>query len=203
MEKVNRFGDPRVTLDYVRSEDSGRTFTRTTVSSPGESIPTVYANAAIAVDEARNLLYVAYPSGTPDGRWDIHLATSKDGGATWARIKVNDDAPCANHASASTAVDPKTGRVHIMWIENRSGVGGVAYASCDSGGARCSANEAVSDAPFASYVLTAHSPKWMGDYNTLLVDEARRTLHAVWTQTVNESGTAVGRIFYARAALPE
>ena len=199
--RARAFGDARRQVEYLRSEDSGRTFARFVVSAPGELIPSLYGNRAVAEDEARGFLYVAYPSGTPDGRWDVMLATSRDSGATWARIKVNDDAPCANHANPSIAVDPTTGRVHIVWIENRSGAGGVAHASCDPGGTRCSPNDAVNDAPFASYVLTAHSPRWMGEYNALVVDDARRALHAVWTQPVLEHGTPVARIFYARATL--
>ena len=114
-------------------------------------VPFLSSNAQIVVDEPRKTVYVVYPAGTADGRWNIMLAVSRDGGATWRRVQVNDDAPCANHMIPSAALDPRTGRVHVIWLENRTGRGGVAYASCDPGGARCKANEAVSDEPFASY----------------------------------------------------
>ena len=102
--------------------------------------------------------------GTPDGRWDIYLATSADGGKSWSRRKVNDDAHCASHLTPHTALDPKTGILHITWLDNRSGVGALAYASCAPGGSSCSANEAVSDTPLASYTYERHLPGWLAEY---------------------------------------
>jgi len=195
------FSDARRHVEYLRSEDNGLTFLPLVASRPGEQVPALYGNRAVAVDEARRMVYVAYPSGTPEGQWDIQLATSRDFGATWRHVKVNDDASCANHANPSIALDTTTGRVHLIWAENRTGLGGMAHASCDPGGARCSANDAVSDRPFAAYVLTAHSARWMGEYNALLVDEGRRMLHAVWTQPVPENGQPTARILYAHASL--
>jgi hypothetical protein len=159
----------------------------------------IFSNAQIVVDEARKNVYVVYPAGTPDGRWDLMLATSKDSGAHWKRTKVNDDAPCANHMTPSAALDPHSGRVHVIWTENRTGRGGVAYASCDMGGARCSANETVSDVPFASYGFVRHSPRWLSEYGSLLFDVKKKVLHALWTQTVERGKGAAARIFYARA----
>lgn len=201
-EKVDLFGDPKTVIEMQRSEDGGKSFVTRVVSEPGQPIPMFYENPQIVSDEARKLIYVVYPTGTRDGRWDLVLATSKDVGKTWSRIKVNDDAgaPCANHAGPQAVLDPKTGRVHITWLENRTGKGGVAYASCDPGGAKCSPNEAVST-PFASYVLTRHSPKWMGEYGTLIFDAEKRRLHSVWTQPVDEAGQPTARIFYGVAQL--
>lgn len=199
-ERIDGFGDKKTVIELARSEDGGKTFVTSVVSEPGQPIPMFFANPQIVSDEARKLLYVVYPTGARDGRWDLVLATSKDAGKTWSRIKVNDDASCANHAGPQAVIDPKTGRVHVTWLENRTGKGGVAYASCDPGGAKCTANEAVST-PFASYVLTRHSPKWMGEYGTLLFEADKRRLHSVWTQTVDESGQPTARIFYATAQL--
>ncbi|MET0595200.1 MAG: sialidase family protein, partial [Polyangiaceae bacterium] len=131
----------------------------------------------------------------------IVLATSRDGGASWHRTRVNDDAPCANHMTPSAALDPRTGRVHVIWLENRTGKGGVAYASCEPGGERCSPNESVSDEPFASYGFVRHSPRWLSEYGSLLIDAKRSVMHAVWTQTVETPKGAMARIAYARAAL--
>jgi hypothetical protein len=44
-------------------------------------------------------------------------------------------------------------------------------------------------------------PRWLGDYNTLLIDEKRRKLHVVYTATVDEGGKAVARIFAASRRL--
>jgi hypothetical protein len=188
---------------YARSDDGGATFTRTRASAEGESIPGYFSNPRVVGDDARKLVYVVYPRGASDGRWDIVLATSRDAGKSWSRIRVNDDAPCANHMMPQAALDPRTGDLHITWVENRTGRGGVAHARCESGGARCAANDAVSDAPFASYELLRFSPKWMGEYGSLFVDTRRATLNAVWTQPVADGvGNApTARIFFASSPL--
>jgi hypothetical protein len=61
----------------------------------------------------------------------------------------------------------------------------------------------VSDAPFASYVLTRHSSKWMGEYGALVIDVKRRALHALSTQPVDagEGRGPTARIFHARGIL--
>jgi hypothetical protein len=199
---ADRLGDVRNAIVYRRSNDGGATFTKpVVVSEPGVPVPYFFSNAQIVADEGRGLLYIAYPTGTPDGRWDIVLATSRDDGARWTHVKVNDDTPCANHMIPSAALDPRTGRVHLIWTENRAGRGGVAYTSCDPGSARCSANEAVSDAPFASYGFVRHSPRWLSQYGSLLIDAKRRAMHALWTQTVPTDQGPAARVFYARGEL--
>lgn len=201
--KVNQFGDSAFRVAYTRSTDGGKTFAvPTAVSTADEQVPFYFSNPQVAADEQRGFLYVAWPSGTPDGRWDIYLATSADGGKSWSRRKVNDDAHCASHMTPHTALDPKTGVLHITWLDNRSGVGALAYASCAPGGSSCSANEAVSDKPFASYTYERHLPGWLAEYGTLLIDSERRWLHAVWTQPVLENNKPISRIFHARAKLP-
>ena len=201
-EGIDRWGDVHLHVDYSMSDDRGRSFAKPLrVSSPSEPIPFFFSNPQIAADEPRGLLYAVYPTGRRDGRWDITLATSRNGGHDWKRIRVNDDAPCANHMTPLAALDPKTGTLHVVWLENRTGKGAVAYAACDSGGERCSPNEAVSDAPFASYSFARHQSDWLGEYGALLVDAERRHLHLLWTQPVDEDGDAVSRIFYARADL--
>lgn len=123
-----------------------------------------FVNPQVVYDATRSLVHVVYAAGTPDGKWDIRLATSADGGATFTRIKVNDDAPCANHATPTIAIEPASGKLHVAWIENRGGIGRVAYTTCTPDGATCAANEAISDCPFASYELARHTPQWIGEY---------------------------------------
>ena len=98
------------------------------------------------------------------------------------------------------ALDPQTGTVHLTWLDNRTGQGALAYAACATGGASCSRNERVSEAPFASFTFERHLPAWLSEYGALVVDPQRRVLHAVWTQPVPEGG-ATSRIFYARRPL--
>lgn len=201
-ETVDQYGDVGLKVVFIRSEDGGKTFSEAVrISDPGEPVPFYFSNPAIAVDEARGLIYGVYPRGLPDGRWDIVLATSRDGGKSFTRIQVNDDASCANHMTPAAVLDPRTGTLHVIWVENRGGQGRVAYAACEPGGARCSANESVSEAPFASYSFARHHPDWIGEYPALRIDPERRLLHAVWAQPVNEDGDPVSRLMYARARL--
>jgi hypothetical protein len=184
------------------SEDGARTFTApSVVSAPGDPSPWGFANPHVVPDFARHLLYVVYAAGGDDLRWDVMLATSRDGGKTSARTRVNDDAPCANHRIPTAVLDPKSGRVHVAWLDNRSGFGEAVWAACDSGGAHCGPNERISDAPFTAFRHVRLSPRWLGEYPTLLADPKHDALHLVWTQTVDEDGHGIARIFWAKTPL--
>ncbi len=199
---ANRLGDVANTVEYTSSTDGGKTFTALrTVEDPAEPTPFYFVNPQVVYDATRSLVHVVYAAGTPDGKWDIRLATSADGGATFTRIKVNDDAPCANHATPTIAIEPASGKLHVAWIENRGGIGRVAYTTCTPDGATCAANEAISDRPFASYELARHTPQWIGEYFSLFVDPGGTRLHAVWTQPVAEPAGVRSRIFHAARGL--
>jgi len=196
------YGDPRNAVEYVASRDGGKTFEKPRrVSAAGQPTPFYFSNPQVAVDPERKLVYVVYTAGTPDGRWDIVLATSRDDGASWSYLKVNDDVSCANHMTPSLSIRRGSGELHVIWTENRSGKGGLAYATCASGGATCSASEAVNDQPFAAYSLARLMPRWLGEYNTILIDEERKRLHVIYTATVSEGSGAVSRIFAATRRL--
>jgi hypothetical protein len=194
-------GGPGNSVQYLHSGDGGKTFTTTVASKSGEPVPFFFSNPHLAIDEAQGTLHVVYASGLPDGAWNIELATSKDGGATWSEIQVNDDAPCASHITPTAVVDPATGQVHVAWSEDRDGKGALAYAVCDADGKTCGANERISDAPFAAYQLVRFSRVWLGEYNQLVLDPTRKVLHAIWTQPVAECGAPVARIFHASRGL--
>lgn len=186
---------------YVQSTDGGQSFSKPVVVSRDDGIPFYFSNPQVAADVDKKLLYVVYPAGTPDLKWDIFLATSKDGGKSWSSIKVNDDAPCANHMTPTAVLDAKTGKIHVAWAENRTGAGGIAYAVCERGGKKCGANEAVNDTPFAGYGVGRFSSQWLGEYFSIVLDAKRRVLHVVWTQPVDENGVPISRIFHSAAKL--
>jgi hypothetical protein len=202
-EKTNRFGDTGNGVFYVNSGDAGATFTPPVkVSAEAEGVPFYFSNPSIAADLSdRRLLYTAYPAGTADGKWDIILATSEDGGKTWKRTTMNDDAPCASHMVPDVAVEQATGRVHVIWLDNRSGAGGIAYASCEPFGKKCKPNELVNDKPFAAYSYVRHERSWLGEYNQLLLDAKRKVVHVIWTQPVDEDGKPTSRLFHAASKL--
>jgi hypothetical protein len=55
----------------------------------------------------------------------------------------------------------------------------------------------VHDQPFDGYSLARATSRWLGEYDALLIDEARRKLWAVYTATVDEEGQAISRVFAA------
>lgn len=185
-------------IKYQTSKDGGKTFAAAVdVSAPDEGIPFYFSNPQIAPDPARKRISVVYPTGDETGKWHIMFATSRDSGKTWKRVKANDDAPCANHMTPTAVLDAKTGAVHAAWLENRGGAGRVVATVCDAKKTTCSANEQVSSTDFAAYSFARHSPKWIGEYFSLVPDAKRKKLHAVWTQPVDEDGRAVARVFWA------
>jgi len=198
----SKLGDAGNGVYYTNSGDGGTTFAAPVrISSENEPVPVYFSSPQVIVDLNKRLLYAVYPQGSADGKWEIVLGTSKDGGVTWTRASVNDDSPCATHMLPSAALDPATSKLHIVWVENRSGQGQVAYAVCNTGGEKCGKNEAVSDAPFAAFSLGRNSTRSLGDSADIVIDAKHKLLHAVWTQTVDEGGQLVGRVFTAAAKL--
>lgn len=198
---ADRFGDAGVAVEHRKSVDGGKTFSvGVRVNAPDEPVPFFFGAPQVAYDAKKKIVYVAYTSGTSDGKWNVKLASSKDG-TTFASIQVNDDVPCANHRAPALALDAKSGRPHLAWIENRTDRGGVAYARCEAGGKKCGANEAVNDEAFATYTFARRATKEVGRRPWLVVDAKGKKLHALWTQTVDQEGAAFARVFYASGKL--
>lgn len=170
------------------------------VSRDGELLPRQLASPAIAVDARRGWLYIAYVRGGRDARWDLMLAASRDGGATWRRTRIGDDPACALHATPALAVDPASGTLHVAWLDTRGG-GRFAHATCGAGATRCRERGRISDAPFAARSTGAGTPRSLGEHARLVIDPARRALHAVWTQPVATPAGPAARVFAARARL--
>lgn len=198
----NTFGSTQSEVQYVRSTDGARTFSAPVrVNAANESVPWYFTNPQVEKDVQRNALYVAYLAGSAAADWDVMLAVSSDDGATFSHMKINDDDHCATHINPSLALDRTTGDVLLTWKDHRGGVGRLMYTRCATGGTGCTANGSVSDRPFTTFELGRWSPRWQGDYDTLVIDPTRRVLHALWSQTVVEHGSSVARIFHAQAAL--
>ena len=173
-----------------------------TVSRRDEVLPFYFANPSIAVDSRRKWIYIAYVRGGRDAVWDLVLAASKDGGQTWTRTRIGDDPPCAIHMVPNLALDPTTGMLHLAWYDSRGERPRFAHATCTPGLAKCTQVGRINDVPFATLSTVRNNATWIGDYETLIVDDKRRTLHAVWTQPVDEAGKIVSRVFHAKAKLP-
>jgi hypothetical protein len=195
------FGSAQQRVEYTVSSDGGRTFAAPlVVSRPDEVLPFFFANPSVVVDDRRRWLYVAYVRGGRDARWDLVLAATKDGGKTWTRQTIGDG--CAIHMVPNLALDPSTGAVHVAWYDSVGAPGRFAHAVCAPGLVKCTPQGAINSLPFAALSTERHGAKWVGEYAALVVDDARRVMHAFWTQPVAEGDRVVSRIFHAGVKLP-
>lgn len=180
---------------YVRSADGKKFGAPVSVSGAGESVPFYFSNPSVVVDAKRALIYVGYIAGTPDGKWTAMLATSKDGGATWTRKPLVGGGCHQSVADLAIAAD---GTVHATWNQLVAAGGRRLYTRCAAGGGACQPAVALGP-PMTTYELVRHSPRWLGEYTSLVVDDKHDGVHAVWTQVApgaTERGTA--RIVHAR-----
>ena len=176
-----RFGSADNRVLFRRSHDGWRTTEGTRVVSRLTDSP-VYTQPPVALD-GNDTAHVAYVTGDATGAWDIVLATTTDGGASWHYRTVNDDPePCATHMLPSMLVDPTTHAVHITWLENRFGEGATAYARCPADPSMpCARNQQVSDAAFT--LTTSRNPMiWHGDYAGVALSSTGE-LWATWSDT--------------------
>jgi hypothetical protein len=200
LSNIGVFGSANHRIHYAVSRDVGRTFGKPLrLDRRDEMLPVYFARPQIAVDTRRRTIYALYVRGGRDGVWDLMLLSSKDAGVTWKRRRIGDDPACAIHMVPQLALDPTRGTLHLAWYDNRGG-GRFAHASCTAGAQKCTQLGAINDTPF---VLSAErlTPTWIGERATLLVDDKRRTLHAVWAQSTVENGTATTRVQHASAKL--
>jgi VCBS repeat-containing protein len=193
------WGSPANRVVYVRSTDGTSFGAPVAVSGPGESIPFYFVNPTVAIDGKRRLIYVAYVAGTPDGAWTVQLAISKDAGRTWTRRAL---APDACHQSVPDLAIAADGGLHATWYQTIHGGAHRVYARCKPGGASCSAPAVLGQA-MTTYELVRHSPRWIGEYTALVVDDRRHAVHALWTQVMGEDlgGRGAARIVHARGRL--
>lgn len=195
------FGSAHQLIQYTVSADRGASFSSPiTISGRDEVLPFLFANPSIAVDTKRKWLYAAYVRGGRDAKWEIVLAASKDGGVTWKRTKLAGDG-CAIHMVPNLALDPTTGRLHVAYYDNEGVLGRFAHASCGIGITKCTQLGAINSVPFGNLRTVRHSASWVGEYESLIIDDKRRLLHAVWAQPVLDAGRVVTRIFHAQAKL--
>ncbi len=184
---------------YATSSDGGHSFTRPQlISRTGERLPFHFGTPHIEIDSARKWIYIAYTRGGRDGKWDLAIAATKDNGKTWARSRIGDEPSCATYLAPQLALDPTTGSVHLAWYDSRGNR--FAHGVCFEGLRACRQLGRINDTPFAGLSLARHGATAASEATALFVDTTRRTLHAVWSQSV--AGEPEARIFHARAKLP-
>ena len=93
------------------------------------------------------------------------------------------------------------GALHVAYYDSEGAVVRFAHGSCGPGVTKCKRHGAINSVPFATLSMTRDVARSVGDVATLLVDDRRRVLHALWAQPVDEAGTPALRIFHAQAQL--
>ena len=194
------FGSAQQQVEYTSSTDAGANWSKPlVVSGRDETLPFFFSNPSLAVDDRRGWLYFAYVRGSRDARWDIVIAATRDGGKTWTRRTIGDG--CAIHMVPNLALDPTTGVLHVAYYDTEGAPGRFAHGTCSIGAAKCKELGAINTVPFAALSTVRNGAKWVGEYESLIVDDRRRTIHAIWAQPVDEGGKVVARIFHAKAKL--
>jgi hypothetical protein len=164
------YGSADQRIEYAVSRDGGRSFAKPLwISARDEELPWFFATPAIAVDDKRGWLYLAYVRGGHDAVWELVVVAMHD--KLVKRAVIGDG--CAIHMAPALALDGATGTLHVAYYDSS----GLSHATCTAGACKV----AGSLASFA--VSTALSgPRALGDRIALVVDEKRRALHAVWAQ---------------------
>ena len=147
---------------YYTSADQGATFT------PRISRPFGAKLARLGLSPDRRRVYVVGDS-TVGG---LRIQRSGDGGKTWLMARVDDAARATAWRYPAVHVDGR-GRVHVTWMDDRSGFGAIYHAYSDDGGASFSPNTRVSDQQFEfppgapPPPPATQSGTWIGDYISL------------------------------------
>ena len=136
-----------------------------------------------------NGIYVAFDDrGTTAGdKGDIFLARSSDGGATWTKTKLNDDATTRDQWQPALAVTPDGNHVGVFWYDRRNDpnngnidrygvIGNVSGSSLTFG-----SNFRITDASFPAVV--GQDPlintTYMGDYDVAVADNG--AFYTTWS----------------------
>jgi hypothetical protein len=188
------YGSAQQAIEYTVATTTGFA-PPVTVSARDELLPFFFGNPSIAVDDRRHWIYIAYVRGGRDARWDIVIAASKDAGKTWSRTTLGE--PCTLDMVPNLALDSRTGTVHVAWYASL-GTGAFMHATCAAGATTCRTWGRINSEPFATLTTGRLDARWVGDAESLVIDDTRRILHAVWTQPTADGAA---RIFHASAKL--
>lgn len=147
------------TAGYLISPDNGISFSGMTPHTFGDKL------ARVALSPDRKVVYVVGDS-RHDGLW---MHSTADGGKTWQRSRVDRAATASAWRYPAVHVD-RSGRVHVVWMDDRDGHGVLYHAFSDDSGKTFSVNTRVSDVEFPFYPDAPPPPpvnqagNWIGDY---------------------------------------
>jgi hypothetical protein len=159
---------------YLASTDNGRSFATRVQHRFGDKL------VRIAVSPDHRIIYVV-GDATDGGLW---IQVSDDNGNTWRKSRV-DDAPHSSAWRYPAITVSAAGRVHILWMDDRTGSGALYHAYSDDQGHSFSDNVRVSD---HSFYFPADAPPpppatqsgtWIGDY--LSATTLNNSVIAAWS----------------------
>jgi hypothetical protein len=147
---------------YLTSADRGKSFSPKASRSFGAKL------TRLALSPDRRTAY-AVGDSIAGG---LRIQTSVDGGKSWRVTRVDDAARATAWRYPAVHVDVG-GRVHVAWMDDRSGFGAIYHAYSDDAGVSFSPNTRLSDQQFR-FPPNAPAPPpgtqdgtWIGDYLSL------------------------------------
>ena len=202
---------------FAKSTDGGETFSKPAVISPVVDLPSPLPGASfrndsfptVDIDQVSGTIYVAW-ADFRNGRGQIMLSTSADGGSSWSPARVALNVSGRSAFFPGLAVSPDGTRVTVasqaldaVSAGRKPGPGVVRYDSYWT--------ESVNGAPFTLplKISTASSDpdgsstnslgaQFQGDYNTLISDN--RHAWFIWTDGRNTATCAAVDAFRAGTA---
>jgi hypothetical protein len=218
---------------YVKSTNGGVSWSApaaaaTTIDSYDIGVPSfnsrralIYASGAAYKSGTKDNVYVAWtdltgatgctaPANEPGSntastcKTRIWVARSTNGGSTWSKAMINNQASLNDQYNQWLAVDETTGRVSVMYYDTVNDAGrkkvDVYYQSSSDDGATWSTPLKVTTAMTDETSATADSGNQFGDYNGLSgynnkffpswTDHRNNAKEEIWTAPVTEGGTA-------------
>ena len=179
-------------MAYVVSHDNGVSFgprtARMFATPPGGKL------VRLATGPDHRVAYVVSDSD----RRGINVQSTDDGGETWRTTRVDDGEPASAWRYPVVHVDADN-RVHVIWMDDRSGEGAVYHAYSDDEGQTFSTDNRVSDVDFPFPASAPPPPPatqtgtWIGDYHSITTVNGRVVV--AWAD--QRAGTPQTTVYYA------
>lgn len=209
-------------INYVRSTDHGKTFSKPQVVDPGNQSTGDPRPPVVAVDPRTPSIYMVWWSDADamnsatgfQGNLDIFFRASTDNGSTWGdRKTLNDDtnrSPKANHFDPGISVAPN-GRIDIAWLDGRlssvppaggtgtseKGFQDVYYTSSTDKGSTWVANMRVSDRSM-NRSIGVWSNSSIGSHHNLGVASTDAQVFVTWQDSRNgDALTGAEDVYFA------
>jgi hypothetical protein len=179
---------------YLRSTDGGHSF------APRELHRFANLLVRVAVSPDHRTVYVV-GDALRGGLW---LSATSDSGKTWRKTRVDTAGDASAWRYPAIRVEA-SGRVHVVWMDDRGKRGGAVYhAYSDDGGQSFSENARVSDRPF--YFPADFPPPppatqngtWIGDYLSLTLVHDKVVV--AWSD--QRAGTPLSAVYAAVGSAP-